>query len=163
MNRPTIVRISPPPLLDDVLCVGSDELPSFPGVFSPAAALMLAVLGVPEPAASAVAAGTRVRAPTITTPRISVSDLFIEGRLRGRVLPMIGRGGRYLRGPLRRETASGIGPAHAPLQSSQRPLRWAGSHHRRAPPPPMRELRQSFAHSFKQLRGLERLDDEVLG
>jgi hypothetical protein len=26
-----------------------------------------------------------------------MSDLFIEGRLRGRVLPIIGRGGRYLR------------------------------------------------------------------
>src|SRR6476659_2719550 len=100
MNRPTIVRMMLPPLLDDVVCVGSDELPRFTGLFSPAAALLLAVLGVPEPAASAVAAGTRVRAPTITTPRISVSDLFIEGRLRGRVLPIIGRGSRYLRGRL---------------------------------------------------------------
>src|SRR6201985_2478654 len=135
MNNPPIVRAFLPPRLDDVACVGSDELPRFTGVFSPAAALMLAVLGEPEPAASAVAAGTRVRAPTITTPRISVSDLFIEGRLRGSVLPIIGRGGRYLRGPLRRETASGFGPAHAPLQSSQRPLRWAGSHHRRASRP----------------------------
>src|SRR5690242_42915 len=97
MNRPTIVRMMLPPPLEDAVCVGSDELPRFKGVFSPEAALMLAVLGVSEPAAIAVAAGITVRAPTITTPRISVSDLFIEGRLRGRVLPIIGRGGRYLR------------------------------------------------------------------
>src|ERR1700761_9160838 len=99
MNRPTIVRTMLPPPLDDAVWVGSDELPRLTGWFSPAAALMLAVLGVPEPAANAVAAGSRVRAPTITTPRISVSDFFIEGRLRGRVLPFIGRSGSYLRGP----------------------------------------------------------------
>src|SRR5437588_6288334 len=85
MNSPTIVRtmLEPPP--EEAAWVGSEEpLPRFSGVFSPADALMLAVLGLPpEAAASAVAACVSVRAPTIRTPRVSVSDLFIEGDSEG--------------------------------------------------------------------------------
>ena len=83
------------------------ELPRLIGVFSPAAeavldavadAVLVAAVVVPV-VASATAACESVMAPANPAPLSNLSD-FIEGRLRGRVVPVIGWATSGLRGRL---------------------------------------------------------------